>query len=222
MLGDSLLCKSDYFEAYVVLTLRCKRWSCGYCGPLNAKNLALKVAKAKPNKLITLTINPAKFFTPLDAYHSTRRLVPELARKIRNEGKAFEYLRVLEITKKGWPHYHLVARADYIKQRWISEAWRQLTGAYIVDIRAIYKAEHVYSYVMKYLCKQRAVPWTNRRISSSENFFAPEDETMKGKWKISSKTRSLGEIAWIVYDRFPGYYACRIGSEAWLLTRGPD
>jgi hypothetical protein len=136
----------------------------------------MKCELAKPTKLITLTVNPEYYVFPRDAYDKTRRQVTELAKKLRKPGKEFEYLRVLEVTKKGWPHYHLVARTPYIPQKQLSDLWASMTGAPIVDIRTVQQSTNVFKYVLKYLCKQTYVPWTNRRISWTKNFFPKPEE----------------------------------------------
>lgn len=106
-------------------------------------------------------------------------MVTQLAVKARRKFKTFEYIRILETTKAGWPHYHLLVIAPYIPQAWLSSTWAELTGARIVDVRIIKKGSDVYFYVLKYLSKQKKIPWTNRRISWSKKFF-PEDSKPKG------------------------------------------
>ncbi len=130
-------------------------------------------------KLITLTVNPKSYETPREAYDDTRRKLSQLACSIRRKFSRFEYLKVLEVTKAGWPHYHLVASCGYIPQPWLSHRWDELTGARIVDIRKIHKGDDVYFYILKYLSKCKHIPWTNRRVSWSRGFF-PKKTQPKG------------------------------------------
>ena len=64
-----------------------------------------------------------------------------------------EYLTVVEATKRGWPHLHVLTTRRWIDQRWLSELWERLTGAKIVDIRRVVNARMQASYVAKYLGK---------------------------------------------------------------------
>lgn len=160
-------------DRYVILALNCKRWACEVCGRERMRYLAWRVERAQPNRLITLTVQPALYDDPRQAYDETRRKIPDLTKKIRKSINKFEYMKVLEATKKGWPHYHFVARCPYIPQRTLSDWWAESTGAPIVDVRMIRKHQKVYNYVCKYLAKQDHVPWTNRRISWSRHFFPP-------------------------------------------------
>lgn len=208
---------SKFFHSTILIALTCKRWGCRYCGVKKSRALAARTGAAKPNKLITLTVNPRCYITPREAFEETRRKLSELARVVRKQTGEFEYLRVLEVTKKGWPHYHLVARSPYIKQKWISDVWNDLTGAPIVDIRAIRKAEHVVPYVMKYLCKQTYIPWTNRRISWSKSFFPKEDPPEKGRWKVSSKKWLDEHPEVVISSDFLGSVFTKVAADAWLV-----
>jgi len=210
---------SDHFQSTLLIALTCKRWGCRYCGQRKSSELAARVAAAKPNKLITLTVNPKAYERPREAYEDTRRKLSELAKVMRRETGSFEYLRVLEVTKKGWPHYHLVARSPYIKQAWISSVWNDLTGAPVVDIRAIKRKDHVASYVMKYLCKQTYIPWTNRRVSWSKSFFPKTDPPEKGKWKLGTKHWLDEHPEVVIHSDFLGSVFTKVAADAWIVDR---
>lgn len=187
-----------------VVAIPCKRWGCSWCGQTNALRLAAKVAAAEPTKLITLTINPQLFITPRDAFNATRRKVSDLSKLIRKHHGDFEYLRILEVTKKGWPHYHLVAKCPYVPQSWLSQQWAALTGAKIVDIRKIKKHDNVYHYVMKYLCKQGYIEWTNRRVCWSKSFFPKPDEKEKFRSPYFAKTVIAKHPADVLQSKYFG------------------
>lgn len=163
----------------ILSQIKCKRWGCRHCGPRRINSLALRVRNAKANRFITLTVNTGHYDSPRAAYDDTRRKLSTLSRRIRTRFGSFEYVRILEVTKKGWPHYHLICRSGYIPQKWISEAWSTLTGAYIVDVRKIDNRENVYFYIVKYLSKCKYIPWTNRRVSWTRKFF-PEKSKPTG------------------------------------------
>lgn len=162
-------------EATVIIAVECGRWSCQHCGKKKVAKYALRVKEAAPNKLITLTVNPARWGSPREAYDGTRRKVSDLTKVLRKSYGEFEYFRILEVTKKGWPHYHLITRSPYIPQAELSDLWRQLTGAPIVDVRMIKKVGDVYWYVVKYLAKQAYIPWTDRRATWTRGFLVKTD-----------------------------------------------
>lgn len=155
---------------------RCNRWTCVGCGPLRTKVLCKKLATAKPNRFITLTVAAGKYESPEAAWHETRRQVPELIRKIRKEVGSIEYARVLEVHKSGYPHYHLLVRSPFIEQHLLSKWWCHLTAAFIVDIRKVNPDQKVAEYIGKYLTKQLKVPFTNRRVTWSKGFFPEKPE----------------------------------------------
>jgi len=162
---------SQSLETWVVIANVCGRWGSPICGRKKVQHYARMVADAEPNKLITLTCNPSRYKTPREAYDETRRKIPALSARIRRLYGEFEFFRILEITKKGWPHYHLITRSEYIPQAVLSDLWRELVGAPIVDVRKMDRKTNEYWYVVKYLAKQRYIPWTDRRASWTKKFF---------------------------------------------------
>lgn len=180
---------SETLKSLVVIQIRCKRWGCRHCGERKISRYGWRVNDASPNRLLTLTVWPELWSTPRAAYDGTARKVTELAIKLRRVFGEFEYFRVLEVTAKGWPHYHLVVRSEYIPQAVISQQWEHLTGARIVDVRAIKRPKDVYFYVVKYLGKQKYIPWTNRRVSWTKAFF-------RDKPFDQAKSLGLSNVHW--------------------------
>jgi hypothetical protein len=172
----------------------CKRWTCDVCGPRKKNDLAKRIKAAKPQRFLTLTVknpnatkDPNELLdgdtdpagsptTPRDAFDQTRRKVSELFRHFRKNGRPQEYVRILEQTKRGWPHYHFLMRGP---KPWpvaeITAKWKQLTGSYIVDIQFVGKDAQSTTYVTKYLQKADSVTFTPRRVSASRNFFEKRD-----------------------------------------------
>jgi len=160
----------------VVVAITCKRWGCRFCGQQKVRKLASIAAEAEPNRFVTLTVNPKLYGSPREAFEQTRRKIGALTQHVRRNHGPMEYLRVLEVTKKGWPHYHLVARMPYVQQSELSTVWAEHTGAPIVDIRKIRKNKDVFFYVVKYLSKQAYIEWTNRRVTMTKNFDVGKSE----------------------------------------------
>jgi hypothetical protein len=116
----------------------------------------VKEAQAgQPTIFITLTSRRVAGRSP----HAAARALVVAWRKVRQEyvkdhGKgSLPFLAVFEATKKGWPHLHIVARAKWVDQRWLSRRMASLIGAPVVDVRAITGLAMIAHYVAKYVGK---------------------------------------------------------------------
>jgi len=135
--------------------LRCNSWLCPRCRPRRLKRLKAMAYAGQPDTFLTLTCNPAMHE---DATTRAQNLVASwrtLVKRIKRHYKyaRLDYLVVIEHTKRGEPHLHILARCKWIDQRWLSEQWAELTGAPIVDIRRIKHQRQIVSYVAKYVGK---------------------------------------------------------------------
>jgi hypothetical protein len=208
---------SETLGEWVVIQIRCKRWTCRHCGERLIAHYARKTTAAEPNKFITLTVNNSIWSDPRAAYDGTRKQVTALATKLRRAYGEFEYLRVLEATRKGWPHYHLVARSPYIPQKELSELWKALTGAFIVDIKQVKKVKDVYSYIIKYLGKQTAVPWTKRRLAWSRHFWRDDGFKPGGKLYLRGEQfSSLNPASYLTWTH-TGQLITAYSRDCWIV-----
>ena len=152
--------------------VNCGSWSCSYCGPRKAKR-AKRAIRDVAEKLglryfLTLTIDPSKLGEGEDATKHLQMTFDKFRTYLRRKfGEAPVYIRVVEFTQKGMPHYHILTDR-YIEQQWISRTWNQLGGARVVWIvRArIGKVAH---YLAKYLTKELllSAPKGTRRITTA-------------------------------------------------------
>jgi hypothetical protein len=181
--AQSLLATLPENTQDVIVSLWCNQWSCPVCARYKIRTLAAKTLAAQPNRLCTLTTDPKLWTDPRDAFDHTRTQVPKLIAKLRLQFGEVEYLRVTELTKNGWPHYHLLIRSKYIPHPVIAKLWETLTGARIVDIRQVAKHWKATTYLTKYLTKLHRIDWTERHVSYSKNFFEspPAAETPKNE-----------------------------------------
>jgi len=175
----------------VIMAVTCKRWQCRFCGPQRVRKLASITQAAKPNRFITLTVNNAMHTDPKTAWQTVQPKTSKLVEKIRRKFGKFEYLRVLEVTAKGWPHWHMIARCEFIPQAWLSNAWNEMTGAPIVDIRKIGRTEDAYWYTVKYLAKQKYIQWTDRRVAMSKGFQTEKAPKPKGVLQLDDVHRDM-------------------------------
>lgn len=135
--------------------LYCRSWNCSTCRPKRKSQLLALAASGEPDRFLTLTVNPRIGADPEARLkllsHAWKVLVKRL-RRIHGPG-AIEYLAVVEATKRGEPHLHILLRSPYIPWRLISAAMQELIAAPIVDIRKIKDGRQVVSYVAKYVTK---------------------------------------------------------------------
>lgn len=100
-------------------------------------------------KLLTLTTSEESWQMGKDIQASFRALIMRLRRRNLCQG----YVRVVEFTKRGRPHYHVVIRAPFLPQWLLSKWWGQIHLSPIVDVRRVSGARQVASYLAKYLGK---------------------------------------------------------------------
>lgn len=163
----------------VVISLRCNQWSCRYCAEAKIRLLSCRTRDAKPNRLLTLTVDPKLWSSPREAFDGTRMRIPDFFARLRKRFGSIEYLRCTELTKDGWPHYHFLIRSGYLPHAVLKQIWTELTGATIVDIRPVVKSFAAYKYLVKYLSKLHKIAWTERHVSYSHSFFPIESTYQK-------------------------------------------
>lgn len=155
-----------------VTPLYCKRWSCMLCQPKRKSRLIREVKAGNPNTFITLTVSPKEDETPAERCSALskawRTVVARAKRKYKI--KKLPYFVVVEATKAGEPHLHILARLKWIDQRWLSDQMRALTGAPIVDIRRIRHRNVAAAYVAKYIGKAPGKFGTSKRYWQSKGY----------------------------------------------------
>ena len=100
-------------------------------------------------RLITLTTSEESWAAGKNIQRSFRALVMRLRRRSMCTG----YVRVIEFTKAGLPHYHVIMRGRYIPQSYLSRLWQAIHLSRVVDVRAIRRKGSAASYLAKYLGK---------------------------------------------------------------------
>lgn len=154
----------------------CRKWTCPVCGPKKRFQLIKRIQFGKPNKFLTLSTKPDFNESPRDCFLRTSPKIRKLIFALRKHDRKIRFARILESTKKGFPHYHFCLNSRFLPQDLISRTWEKLTGAKIVDIRVI--KGNTISYVAKYVTKNDHVPYTRQRISFSRNWPREEKEKL--------------------------------------------
>jgi len=146
----------------------------------------------QPTTFITLTVNPR---------HGQDRV--ERARELSNAWKIvvkrarrkftkapLEYLAVFEETKKGEPHLHILCRAPFIPQRWLSAAMDELIHAPVVDIRKVHGTREAARYVAKYVGKgpkafaELKRYWQSKGYNLNPDAIKPKGEKPDSGWRV--------------------------------------
>lgn len=194
------LVKDDGDER-VCVPLDCHSWACSHCGPAMKRRLKRAVAAQSVHSLLTLTANASLYPDPRDAWASLSAAINPFFKRIRRHarGRPVDFFLVWETTARGYPHAHILLRAPFLSQRWLSHAWADLTGSFIVDIRRVSSGPAAAHYIAKYLAKQLDAPKGTRRYRHSALFFGGPSLTsilrpsQPGLWRVLK--RSIGELA---------------------------
>lgn len=175
-----------------VIVANCKQWGCPRCTPYLIRNLRSEARAGRPETFVTLTSNPAMGANPADRAQRMTRGWKLLVKRIKRSFPSldFAYLAVTEQTKNGEPHMHILLRAPFIPQDWLSKQWQELTGAFIVDIRRVKDQHSVARYVAKYLAKQPTRWNRQKRFFRSNNWRVVPRKVQDPIWK-TAKTRIL-------------------------------
>lgn len=187
-LGRGLLVKRTAWSIEIS-KCACGCWPCENCGPYRQWRCEQEIIAGEPTTFITLGCRTTLYNSPEEASVAMRRALPKLVKRIRRKfGKrSFEYACFVEAFKLGYPHFHLACRCPYIPQDWLSDQWRDLLDAPVVDIRTGGTPLQIAKYLCKYLVKApvqfgkgkrywysqgyRPSPVLDRRRSSEEAEF---------------------------------------------------
>lgn len=136
-----------------------------------------QAAAGNPNRFITLTINPSVGSNPEHRLRLLARAWRLIVKRLRRQHPQTDiaYLAVVEGTKRGEPHLHILYRGPYIAQRWLSEAMDGIAESPIVDIRRVRDPNQVVRYVAKYITKRPAQFGTSKRYWRTQNYEPPEE-----------------------------------------------
>jgi len=150
----------------------CKSWRCEDHRQSLAWAWAFKVAKAHPQRMVTLTNIPQD-------QDVARKGFSHLVRDLRErEGIPFEYVRFFEVgSKTGMYHYHLGQRGDFVPQRLLSARAAANGLGKVVDVRACHGAGPGW-YMSKYIAKGlETIPEGWRKVAASRRFFPKAEPT---------------------------------------------
>jgi len=202
------------FRTATVLPLKCKCWTCDECRPGRTRRLVEEAKSGRPTIFITLTSRRRPGLTRdqaavnmTDAWRKVRR------KYMATHGRgSIPFLAVFEETKKGWPHLHIVVRAKWVKQRWLSKQMRKLTGSPIVWVTKVHGLGKVAAYISKYISKNpHRFAGVKRYWRSLDYLEAPADDD-DDPWH---------EVPWWqVVQRFWVFLAEDLEAAGWRVNTG--
>ena len=163
-----------------VRPILCDRWSCALCGPRRAAWLKRQIARTVDREGLThfwtLTLRrygdealtPAESvvqFARIQACWNRARLA--LSRRAKGEGVELKYVWVIETTKAGMPHLHLLTNYDPGRSV-LSAVWMKATGdSWVTDDEPIRDEGNAANYIAKYCTEQatirRQAAWADLR-----------------------------------------------------------
>ena len=182
-------------RGYEVQPLACNTWDCVDCSPKRQRALKALCQDGAPDTFLTLTVNTARFETKEEAHDQLKHRLIEFVKmaRLKWRKKRVEYICVIEATKKGFPHAHVLMRAPFIPQRAISEYFAKHMGSPIIDIRKVHDREKAARYVTKYISKKPARFGDGKRYVRSQAWESPEAKA----WR----QENVGRHLWHVWDR---------------------
>lgn len=164
---------------FLDVSLKCDSYFCERCAKKKRVKLIKRVQKnlsGKNIRFLTLTFD-TKQYTPDDTYKLGSEYFHRFIKYLKYHNFKFQYFKVLEFTKSGLAHYHVLLDC-YIPVSIIKNIWFQITGSYIVFIKKVRSVKKIISYILIYMTKvsdfvNNQIFYLNRlrRYSYSRFFF---------------------------------------------------
>lgn len=223
MCGTVVIIQQSEFGARA-WPVRCKSWLCPRCLPVRRRQLRAKAFGGNPTTFITLTSNPHIGIDPTDRARilvsGWRQLLKEIEKRY-HYGK-IAYLAVMEATKRGEPHLHVLCRTKYIDQRWLSQTWEALTGAKIVHIRKVESNEQASRYVAKYTSKSPQRYGTMKRYWCSRDYArGPKRQLDNESWRGCIVVQAGVSIAAVIAAWHEAGLEFEVSRGGFCQTTGP-
>lgn len=208
---------SEDGETLILAPATCRRWDCVDCASAKAALIYARVRAAHPERHITLTCNPKLHDDPTAALDAMKDSVRKLADRIRRgrpktssygyqPKRVFEYACIWELTENGWPHAHLAQWGDFVPKHYLKALWKQLTGAYVTDVRQLdYSRQETHSwtkYLVKAIHRNHSLYWGRRLVSYSAAFD-------RHAWRDNARG-DLGSVKWHKVIAMPMTVAVRL------------
>lgn len=194
----------------VAVTLKCRSWHCPNCQDTRKKQVTCEAIAGRPSLFLTLTSRRVGTKTPNDAAKELtsawRILRKRLMRKYRV--KRMPFFAVIEATKAGWPHLHILLRFPYLDIFYIRDFMRSVINSPHQWIEKISIRSRVAQYCAKYCSKAVHKFGTAKRYWQTpdydlrEPFVEPLQFQDQQPWEIRAVTLTTLKQCW----ELAGYY----------------
>ncbi len=164
-----------------------------------------------PNTFLTLTSRRRDGLTADQAALALTRAWRLIRlRLMRRSGmKRLPFVAVMEATKAGWPHLHILLRSIWLDAKLISSWMDELTDSPVIDIQRIDNRKRVNAYVSKYCGKAAHKFGTAKRYYKTPDYdLRSEDEKRKfkkerGGWEVDRLSINkialwMTEVHWVI------------------------
>jgi len=196
MLCREFVAVRSHTKGFFVMPLCCRSWTCEYCAPKRKRQVVAQAKSGHPNKFITLTVNPATGEDRADRAAKLARAWRLIVKRVKRYYgyKDVQYFCVFEAHESGEPHLHILARVGWIGQKWLSQQLKDITGAFVVDIRKVRSQAQMAYYVAKYVGKEPGKfgtckrYWTTRSWSQTKKVYKERFEDRYSAWKIEHQS----------------------------------
>lgn len=193
----------------------CGKWACGDCARYKVRRLVGLIVAGKPCTFITFTWDASRPESPERARQLMGEAWKLLVARVRRRypDHEFHYFVAVERTRRGYPHFHVLARVGWIDQRWLSRQCAALWGAPVVDIQPIRTMFGIAFYLGGYLTKSLAKIGTGKRYWFSQGYHvddAPEPATARPS------------APWYYDPETPAMLLARFAAMRWRRVSGTD
>lgn len=153
--------------------------------PVKARDLLHKTWRALRLKIARELAKPPGVRWRMTGPPQGRGRVPAItpaAERVKSAAPAaLPYFAVVERHKSGRPHLHILLRAHYIPQRWLSQEMARRMASPICDIRKVDSTAKAAAYVAKYIGKAPAKFGNSRAYWYTKNWSPAVDDAQKAE-----------------------------------------
>jgi len=165
-----------------------------YYAKLYKKSKSLR--SDKKYSFVTLTYRTCNE-TAVQICKHIKQDIDKFFKRLTYHKKKAEYFYIIELTKKGFPHIHLIFDRFIAKQA-IYKSWHDVTGAQCIRVKHLDHKSAI-GYCIKYLTNSKKMPesyWSfifsniSRLWSSSRHFFNKPEQLLKDYLHLATFSNS--------------------------------
>ena len=226
MCGDFGL-SQDSGDVAELLAPYCQRYGCDDCLPILQRRLQQRIREGRPNKLLTLTMIRVESGDPVEAARFLMKSWDTFLKRLRRYlgDDEVQFIHVKEGTKNGWPHLHVALRMKSVDHTLIRRWWKEITGAFQIDIRAVKSVKGVSKYLAKYLTKD-LVKFGSYRVWSCSRGWTVDREVEPERVRAEPGQRPAriegGMRAHLRMLEHAGYLIVWMGMRTWRAYKPHD